>query len=493
MASRQRHQNRVELLAGTLDMLIRQTVRWAPRLRPALSLFALLIALAGSLPIDSAAQSALPQPSLPAELKMLVRIREKMRKNLEELPNYTCLQRIERTRLSAKARQRLEERIQQQKTEGRVAATSPLDSTDTVQVEVAFVDGKELYSWPGADRFEERGLQEIVGFGTLSTGDFAVNARNLFVNSVARLDFAGEEDIAGRRVVRYDYAVSLFMSRYSVFDGRHDARVPYVGSIWADAATADLVRVEMRAEEVPPPLSIASVLTQVDYASVPLGETNLLLPSSARMVMRFRTGAENANQVEFLNCREFGAESLLSFGEETRPPTSIELSLTLGEFQLPAGISLPLRLDTEINSERAAVGDRIEATLESAIEKGGELLAPKGSRVLGRIRRLERFADPEDYFIVALELQELRTPNSRALLQAELVHVNHFPGLIDRFDGASVVRTEQSVGLQGARVEHTTVKSYSNTPLPGTGELYIQSKRFRIPAGLRMVCRTTGR
>lgn len=209
--------------------------------------------------------------------------------------------------------------------------------------------------------------------------------------------------------------------------------------------------------------------------------------------MRFRAGAEHVNQVEFLHCREFGAESLLSFGEETRSPTSIELSLTLGEFQLPAGISLALRLDTEINSERAVVGDRIEATLESAIRKDGELLAPKGSRLLGRIRRLERFADPENYFIIALEFQELRTPNQRALVQVELVHVTKFSGLVEGFGGESVVRTEQSGGLSGLRVERTTVKSYSNAPLPGTGELYIQAEQFQIRPGLRMVWRTTGR
>jgi hypothetical protein len=42
----------------------------------------------------------------------------------------------------------------------------------------------------------------------------------------------------------------------------------------------------------------------------------------------------------------------------------------------------------------------------------------------------------------------------------------------------------------GGRLERTTVQSYSNAPLPGTGELYIQAKRFRIRPGLRMVWKT---
>jgi hypothetical protein len=443
-----------------------------------------------SIATQSAAQSTLPPANLPAELKTLVRIKEKMRYSLEELPNYTCLQRIERTRLSAKARERLEERMRKQTREGRASTTLPLDSTDTVQVEVAFVDGKELYAWPGAERFEDRPLQDIVGFGSLSTGDFAVNARNLFVHNAARLDFAGEEQIEGRRVVRYDYSISLFMSGYSLFDGAHNAKVPHTGSIWADAETADLVRIESRAEDVPPPLTIASAVTQVDYASVRIGDASFLLPSFARMVMRFRRGAEHINQVRFLNYRAFGAESQLSFGEETGSPAGIESSLKFEEFQMPAGISLPVRLASEISSERAAVGDRIEATLESAIQQDGALLAPKGSRLLGRIRRLERYADPENYFLLALEFQELRTPNRRAHLQVELVEVAAFHGLVDTFGGQSVVRTEQSGALAGARLERTTIRTYANAALPGTGELYIQAKRFRIQPGLHMVWRT---
>jgi hypothetical protein len=280
------------------------------------------------------------------------------------------------------------------------------------------------------------------------------------------------------------------MSRYALFDGVHRATVPYAGSFWADAETADLVRIEVRVEDVLPPLTITSVLTRVDYVPIPLGETSFLLPGSARMVMRFLSGVESINRTEFRNCRVFTAESELSFGDESGSAAGIGFKWTREDFELPPGISLPTRLDTEIDSGHAAVGDRIEATLQSAIENDGKVLAPKGSRLVGRIRRLERFTDPEDYFVLALELHELHTPNRRAHLRAELVYVTLFKGLVDRFGGDEVVRTQQREGITGSRIVRTTAESYFITPLPGTGELYIQAKRFRIRPGLHMVWKT---
>jgi hypothetical protein len=460
--------------------------RKSPRHPSALPLILFLaVSHAGS----SAAQSALPKVELPPELRTLVRIKQKVRQSLDELPNYTCLQRIDRTRLNAEAGRQAKKKRERNSRTGRESVYLPLDSTDTLEVEVALIDGKELYSWPGADAFEDRPLSEIVGFGTVGTGDFSSHVRALFVDSVARLDYVGEEVIDGRRTLRYDYQVSLFMSRYSVSDGANQATVPYAGSIWADAETANLVRVEVRTEDVPFPLSISATVTEVDYTSVPLGGSEFLLPASARLVTNFRAGGNNTNTTEFRNCRAFGAESLLSF-DDGDSAAGMDLSLTLEEFELPARVSMTVRLDAEINSEDSVAGDRIEATLASDVRRDGELLAPKGSVLIGRIRRLERFTDPKNHFIVGLEFTELHTPNRRARIKTELVHVTHFGGLVEQFGEERKSYSKQGGGLAGEGLERTTVESYSMTALPGASEIYVRATRLRVPAGLRMVWRT---
>ena len=84
--------------------------------------------------IDLGAQELSP------EVLLLARIKVKMAENLKGLPNYTCLQTIERsTRDAGNRRYR------------------PLD---TVRVEVALVDGKELFAWPG-EWMSLNGLSEV--------------------------------------------------------------------------------------------------------------------------------------------------------------------------------------------------------------------------------------------------------------------------------------------------------------------------------------------
>src|SRR5580704_12121481 len=95
-----------------------------------------------------AAALAQAQPDTSLESKITARVAE----NLEGLPNYTCGLSIER--FSRKTHKEKFERL------------------DTVRVEVAYVDGQELFGWPGAGRIEESQLSNLVS-GTIGTGDFA--------------------------------------------------------------------------------------------------------------------------------------------------------------------------------------------------------------------------------------------------------------------------------------------------------------------------------
>jgi len=349
------------------------------------------------------------------------------------------------------------------------------------------VDGKELYSWPGAENFEEKPIGDIVGFGTLSGGDFADHAQGIFVASLGAIRFAGEETLQGRPALRYDYTVSLFQSNYVVQDRGGQATVAYSGSFWADAETHELIRLERRVDDIPPHLEISQILTQVDYASFEIGETQLRLPEKAWMVTSFRSGAENSNRVLFSNCREFKAESELSFGD---PVPSASLRMRLEEFTMPAAVSLPLRLETPIDSETSKVGDEIRARISGAVKKGDELIAPKGAVVFGRIRRLERYTEPRAYFILGIEFSELQYGPKRARFRARLEHVAPLEGAVNRFgeDQTRIVSSRTLFGLSG--VQKTSIQTDTNAPLPGTAEFYLQGNGFHFKAGLAMIWKT---
>src|SRR3954463_4528219 len=82
----------------------------------------------------------------------LPRVGNKMIANLARLPNYTCLQTIER--------------------KVRHPSSRRTELVDMVRLEVALVDGKELFSWPGAGHFEDKEIGQLVSGGAIGNGSF---------------------------------------------------------------------------------------------------------------------------------------------------------------------------------------------------------------------------------------------------------------------------------------------------------------------------------
>src|SRR2546427_797420 len=84
------------------------------------------------------------QSALPPERARLVQIRQRMKQNQERVPNYTCLETITRARRPSRALV-----ISAKGGSGRFLRH------DIVRLEVAEVDGKEFFAWPGARNFAE--------------------------------------------------------------------------------------------------------------------------------------------------------------------------------------------------------------------------------------------------------------------------------------------------------------------------------------------------
>src|ERR1700694_2691193 len=73
---------------------------------------------------------------------LLEKVRMQMASNLTRLPDYTCLQTIERLERRSPARR--------------------FDVMDTVRLEVALINSNELFSWPGATTFDDKDILQIV-------------------------------------------------------------------------------------------------------------------------------------------------------------------------------------------------------------------------------------------------------------------------------------------------------------------------------------------
>jgi len=73
---------------------------------------------------------------------LLARVRAGVHDNLSRLPNYTCVETIERA--------------------VRCKPSDKFAKSDNIRLEVAYVEGKELFGWPGAAKIEEPDIRKVV-------------------------------------------------------------------------------------------------------------------------------------------------------------------------------------------------------------------------------------------------------------------------------------------------------------------------------------------
>jgi hypothetical protein len=390
-----------------------------------------------------------PQEPLP-----LARFKEKVRQDLAQIPNYTCLETIERYERGPHAQS--------------------FKPVDTVRLEVSNVDGKELFAWPGARRFEDRDIASLASGGAMGTGMFALFAHMLFAGDTGIFQYKGEQDLSGRRTIRYDFRVAQSDSAYAVRSGADSAIVAAKGSVWFDPVSLDLIRLDGYGDEMPFKLHLEEALVRVDYARIHIDNSDALLPQRSEMAMIYFSGAAIRNLIEFSQCRAYRSESTISFEP---PPESLPApKAPVREVDLPTGLVVPIELETAIDSKTASVGDPLRARVLQDVRYNGDSTLPVGAVITGHIRNLDRRASASQ-FDVGIEFSEVEWPGSRAKFYGELLEIDRRtagkPPLLTYFDGQ---RTKVAI----------------TNDLPGVGIFHLSGARFHIAPGLHMVWRTLG-
>ena len=405
------------------------------------------------------------QTEVPRQVIQLAQLKRQVRANVEKLSNYTCLETIERSR--------------------RKNDRQPFRYSDSVRVEVAIEKNRELYSWPGANQFEERDITQMVSGGTIASGDFASDLRSVLVNDVGVITFHGEEEFQGRRSLRWDYFVPLNLSGWRVTYGGVSGVVARRGSFWADAGSLDLLRLESNAENFPPGLPVAGVKVITDYARVRMGSQELPLVQRSELILTDIALGQSRNIVEFSHCRQFSSDAALRFDmAEAREAGAAPVK----EIRLPAGLRIEARLDRAIDSRTAAVGDAISATIDKAVEQKGRSLVPKGAVLRGRIRRLEKSAEPRDHYLAGLEFTDLEFPENHARFFGEMEDIG--VGGMKTLLSASSVRSRGLPGAGSSTAYESSTETFSTLPIPGVGTFYMEGKEFKVPAGTRVTWKT---
>jgi hypothetical protein len=414
---------------------------------------------------------AAPQ-DLPPGVLLIARIKARVREQVAHIPQYTCLETIGRSRKPA----------------GPKAVMKPLD---TVRLEVLYTGAKEFYDSPGGRDFKEENPVAFIGSGLIGTGIFAGHLQTLFVSDLGLFTYRGEEPLAGRRAAKFDFRVPSLSSHYIISMTSGSAAVSEKGTLWADPVTFDLIRLEVRADEIPPLLQLDDAITTMDYAPTRIGQDDILLPQTGELRMLATSGEESVDRFEFTHCRSFQTESSISFAAPDAPTEAVAVTPAhvaapvARTLSLPRGLAVTIALRAAV-TDGAAVGELIEGSVVGNVIVQGKTVVPDGALVRGRIRRMERYADMGGYFILGFEFTEIEAGTSSARFFANLESASPLAG----FDWNMSSGTSRTTPTLRGRVTQIETESVNVAALPGVGIFFMRGAHFEIPKGWKMVWKT---
>jgi hypothetical protein len=415
-------------------------------MRRALALWACAWAAAGQAPYE-------PLAPLKPETVLLARIRNVVSENLARLPDFTCVQTIERSQ--------------------REPGSKRFRFVDNIRLEVALVEGKELYAWPGSPRFEERDLRDMVGGGAIGTGDFALHAKSIYLGGAAQFTYQGTEELRGRKVHVFQYRVPMADSRFIMRIEKAEGPVGYQGHGYNDAETLEIARIEIHIDEIPPYLPLKEGHKVIDYAPMDIGGARHVLPVSMEMTLVGLNGGESRNRAVFSGCKQYQGESRLVFEE---PPPEAPSAEPPVRWRLPAGLEVRMRLADTLDLARAAMGDPVVFEVARDATRGGQVWLPKGARVTLRLDQMACRDFPVSHCFVALAPGTFAFGNKSGEFRAELT--------------APDLARSLELTLRNVRPQLRTIPIEMGQAAPGSAILLVSGQRGKLPSGYSTVWRT---
>ena len=344
------------------------------------------------------------QPLDPTE--RLVRARNALAERDKRLPDYTCVQTVDRRYFKRRHMETPPPGCNQ------IRSLSPdtlvLEMTDRLRLDLKVSQGVEIGAWSDG-QFTSQSIFGLIDGGPYGTGTLGALISDVFLNGSATYGYTGEDTAIGTRLWAYSYQVPAGASHYQVRAGSHWIATAFHGAFWLDANSLDLERITEQATELPPETFACEAETAVDYQKVKIGAGEFLVPrhSSLRLVMQNETEAQI--DAVYSGCREYRSEATIRFDQ--LPATGDTKTAEAPAAHLPKGLTLSLGLTDPIDTDTAAAGDIVRARVRRAVRdhQCKAVVAPAGSIVEGRIVQIQHWLDAPRRFQISLVLERLET------------------------------------------------------------------------------------
>jgi len=253
---------------------------------------AILTAELAALLTLGAAAFAAQSPSAEDSSGLFQRVKARMAEHFAHLPNYTCHETVDRM----------------------LRVGGDFRHLDTVELEVGFFGKQELFARTGEDKFGEQPIEKLVPGGTFGNSAMGSHVDIIFSQDVAEFRYAGMCKKDGHKAIRFDLNVPIEKSGFRI---RHNGAVGmagYQGSVWVDAETLDLVRVDFKVNRIPDDLGIRLVEESLHYKKLTIGSSEFHLPDRSELAATDDKGYCTLNVIKLARCHEFSAESTVKYG-----------------------------------------------------------------------------------------------------------------------------------------------------------------------------------
>lgn len=347
---------------------------------------------------------------------LLARVRSKVLDSARTIPRYVCRQNTERqtfvpnSRPSKAACGKLPEPASSELTGLDLARTGrggvrgfSLLSTDRANLDVMLAEGTELFSWPGGASFGTNDPGDLLGGGFSGNGDFSSFLINAFNHAI--FEYLGTCE--GVSCVRFQYDVPVSVSQYVVKTALNQVSLGYHGTIDIDPQAADLLAMTVVPTDLRNDMRVACDLrTRMTYTRTTMNASEFTIPESVTKEYLAANGAYFTNWVRYTGCRQYTAESTLTFGDDgsrTNPPDQNKIGIRLP----PTGTQLQVKLTSKIDSDLSSAGDILEATLVRAVPGTAGRMIPAGTVVRGHLAQVEKIYVPKPAVALAMRFDTI--------------------------------------------------------------------------------------
>lgn len=420
----------------------------------------------------------------------LTKVRLRISDSLMRTPHFLCTQTVERSVRMGKG----------------AAAVSPI-----FRVDAGVIEGKELYVKP-ADDAGEKALTDLMDvLASAGTGTYAIYSRQVFQTTVASFYDVPEETIDGRKLLRWDFQVPRESSRFTIVKGNARVTAGYAGSFWADASSYDLVRLVLRADDLPAETGIKSAVQTIDWVRSDIGSISVLLPKAGELEVVETSGRETRVRTQYDDCRKYvpkEATKMVDLAATAAAPvitvgaangtTGATAAGTTGAAAaagdwLPGKLNLDTALETAVDERTTAVNDTITLKLNGAVKHGGQVLIPKGAKATARVTRISTHNYRAGgywrrYYLVGVAMETIDAGDRKYRVQANLEIVG------PTTDQYYFIPYSQDPAKWGTFVDimgFENVRDQFSVPVsPGESVLGVGREYLRVPKNLRMVWST---